>query len=63
MPLKLDLNLNPNLPLQDPNPEDPLNKEAAEMLQSNPRQFEHSVQVSIMRGASIGTSYFPPCRA
>lgn len=48
---------------QDPNPEDPLNKEAAEMLQSNPRQFEHSVQVSIVRGASIGTSYFPPCRA
>ena len=33
------------------------------MLQSNARQFEHSVQVSIMRGASIGTSYFPPCRA
>ncbi|KAK9826184.1 hypothetical protein WJX81_005402 [Elliptochloris bilobata] len=46
----------------DPNPEDPLNKEAAEMLQSNPRQFEHSVQMAIMRGSSIGTSYFPPCR-
>ena len=36
MPYKLDVNLNLNLPLQDPNPEDPLNKEAAEMLQSNP---------------------------
>jgi hypothetical protein len=50
-------------PPQDPNPEDPLNKEAAEMLQGNQRQFEHSVQASIMRGAHIGSSYFPLCRA
>jgi hypothetical protein len=32
--------------LQDPNPEDPLNKEAATLFQENPRQFETLVHVS-----------------
>ena len=52
------------LPLsQELNPEDPLNKEAAKMLQNNKRQFEQSVQSSIVRGAYINNSYFPPCKA
>lgn len=49
--------------LQDPNPEDPLNKEAAEMQQSNVRSFEAQVQAAIRHGAFIGGNYFPPCRA
>lgn len=31
--------------LQDPNPEDPLNKEAAQLFQDNQRQFQTYVQV------------------
>ena len=48
--------------LQDPNPEDPLNKEAAQMMQDNLRQFESYVASSLTRGCSIQGSYFPPCR-
>ncbi len=32
---------------QDPNPEDPLNKDAAEVLQTNRRLFEHNVAKSL----------------
>ncbi|KAK9918997.1 hypothetical protein WJX75_008563 [Coccomyxa subellipsoidea] len=46
----------------DPNPEDPLNKEAAEMQKNNPRHFESNVQASIMRGHHINGHYFPPCK-
>jgi ubiquitin-conjugating enzyme E2 M len=46
---------------QDPNPEDPLNKEAAAKFQENPRQFESYVQRSIHYGAQIDSQYFPPC--
>lgn len=42
---------------QEPNPEDPLNKEAAELLQSNRRQFEQNVQKSL-RGGYVGSYYF-----
>ena len=42
------------LQLQEPNPEDPLNKEAAEVLQTNRRLFETNVQKS-MRGGYIGS--------
>ncbi|KAL6762406.1 ubiquitin-conjugating enzyme/RWD-like protein [Haematococcus lacustris] len=45
----------------DPNPEDPLNKEAAVMFRDNPRQFESYVQKSINSGAYINNQYFPPC--
>ena len=48
--------------MQDPNPEDPLNKEAAEMLSSNKNKFESQVQAAIMRGAYIGGNHFPACR-
>ena len=49
--------------LQDPNPDDPLNKQAATMLQNDARQFESTVRISISRGTHIEGSYFPPCRA
>ena len=42
-----------------PNPDDPLNKEAAAMMQSNPANFERYVASSITRGCSIGSDYFP----
>jgi len=45
----------------DPNPEDPLNKEAAEMFQNNQRSFENMVSKSIMYGMHINGAYFPPC--
>eukprot|EP00877_Chromochloris_zofingiensis_P000681 jgi/Chrzof1/10613/Cz05g05070.t1 len=45
----------------DPNPEDPLNKDAATKLQENPRQFESYVQRSISYGVQIDGHYFPPC--
>lgn len=44
----------------EPNPEDPLNKEAAEVLQSNKRLFEQNVAKS-MRGGHIGSMYFERC--
>uniref|UniRef100_A0A7N4P2P8 NEDD8-conjugating enzyme UBC12 n=1 Tax=Sarcophilus harrisii TaxID=9305 RepID=A0A7N4P2P8_SARHA len=44
----------------EPNPEDPLNKEAAEVLQNNRRLFEQNVQRS-MRGGYIGSTYFERC--
>ena len=38
----------------DPNPSDPLNKEAAEMLRTSPRQFEQAVAMAVRSGAQIG---------
>jgi ubiquitin-conjugating enzyme E2 M len=46
--------------LQDPNPDDPLNHEAAEVLRDNPRQFEQSVRRS-MAGGYVGGTHFPRC--
>lgn len=45
---------------QEPNPEDPLNKEAAEVLQTNRRLFENNV-AKAMRGHSVGGTYFEAC--
>lgn len=45
---------------QEPNPEDPLNKEAAEVLQNNRRLFEQNVQKA-MRGGYVGSVYFERC--
>jgi len=45
---------------QEPNPEDPLNKEAAEVLSTNRRQFEQNVNRS-MKGGYIGSIYFERC--
>ena len=46
--------------LQEPNPEDPLNKEAAEVLQNNRRLFEQNVSKA-MRGGYVGSMYFERC--
>lgn len=48
---------------QDPNPDDPLNKEAAVAFQENPRRFEMDVQRAIMHGHVINGQMFPPCKA
>jgi len=44
----------------EPNPEDPLNKEAADVLQSNRRLFETNV-LKAMRGGYVGSTYFERC--
>lgn len=49
--------------LQEPNVDDPLNKEAAEKLAQDPRGFERIVRTSISRGERINGAYFPPCSA
>eukprot|EP00244_Chara_vulgaris_P000193 TRINITY_DN1030_c0_g1_i1.p1 TRINITY_DN1030_c0_g1~~TRINITY_DN1030_c0_g1_i1.p1 ORF type:complete len:185 (-),score=31.66 TRINITY_DN1030_c0_g1_i1:937-1491(-) len=41
----------------DPNPDDPLNHEAAEVLRENPRQFELNVQRSMAGGVVSGTHF------
>lgn len=48
--------------MQAPNPDDPLNKEAAQMMQQSPAQFERLVAQSITRGCSIGGEFFPAAR-
>ncbi len=48
------------LSFQEPNPEDPLNKEAAEILQNNRRLFEQNV-AKAMRGGYVGSTYFERC--
>ena len=45
---------------QEPNPEDPLNKEAAEVLQNNKAVFEQNVLKS-MKGGYISNVYFERC--
>jgi len=44
----------------EPNPEDPLNKDAAEVLRQNRRLFEQNVNRT-MRGGYIGGTYFERC--
>ncbi|KAH7423908.1 hypothetical protein KP509_12G080300 [Ceratopteris richardii] len=44
----------------DPNPDDPLNQEAADVLKDHPKQFEASVKRS-MAGGYINAHYFPRC--
>lgn len=44
----------------EPNPEDPLNKDAAEVLQNNRRAFEQNV-AKAMRGGYVGAFYFERC--
>jgi len=44
----------------EPNPDDPLNKEAAQMLSQNRRLFEQNVLRS-MRGGYIGSTWFEKC--
>lgn len=49
--------------LQDPNVEDPLNKDAAKMLAQDRSRFEKLVQRSIVSGCTIDGSTFPACPA
>ncbi|KAG8434175.1 hypothetical protein GDO86_012522 [Hymenochirus boettgeri] len=58
--IDLEGNVCLNILREEPNPEDPLNKEAAEVLQNNRRLFEQNVQRS-MRGGYIGSTYFERC--
>jgi len=44
----------------DPNPDDPLNHEAAEVLRDNPRQFDINVKRS-MSGGYVAGNHFPRC--
>jgi ubiquitin-conjugating enzyme E2 M len=44
----------------EPNPEDPLNKEAAEVLQSNRKVFEMNVKRA-MSGGAVGNVTFDRC--
>ncbi|RWS17651.1 NEDD8-conjugating enzyme Ubc12-like protein [Dinothrombium tinctorium] len=44
----------------EPNPEDPLNKEAAEVLQNNRRLFEQNVRKAMLGGV-VGNTYFERC--
>jgi ubiquitin-conjugating enzyme E2 M len=44
----------------EPNPEDPLNKEAAEVLQNNRRLFEQNVKKA-MTGGVVGSQHFDRC--
>lgn len=45
-----------------PNPEDPLNKDAAHLMERNEKQFEAQVHRSINHGTTIDGEHFPPCR-
>lgn len=49
-----------NFLLLAPNPEDPLNKEAATMMRSDINAFQRAVRTSITRGCRIDGEYFPP---
>lgn len=42
----------------EPNPDDPLNKEAAELLKRNKYQFARNVNTAL-RGGWVGDTYFP----
>lgn len=44
----------------EPNPEDPLNKDAADVLQHNRKQFEANVRRA-MSGGTVGNTYFERC--
>ena len=44
----------------EPNPEDPLNKDAADVLQHNRKQFETNVRRA-MAGGHVGNTYFERC--
>ena len=48
--------------VQDPNVDDPLNKEAAQMMSQDRSKFERLVKLSITRGQEINGTYFPPCK-
>ena len=48
--------------VQDPNVEDPLNKEAAKVLAQDPDKFERLVRQNINSGVTIDGTHFPACK-
>ncbi|KAL3210962.1 hypothetical protein MRX96_036792 [Rhipicephalus microplus] len=44
----------------EPNPEDPLNKDAAEVLQNDRKLFEKNVRMAML-GGYVGATYFERC--
>lgn len=46
----------------DPNPDDPLNKEAAVVLRADEHKFQRNVSAA-MRGGHVAGTYFAPCLA
>ena len=46
----------------DPNPDDPLNKNASTMMQTDRVGFEQAVRHAVCRGMRIGGVYFPPAQ-
>jgi ubiquitin-conjugating enzyme E2 M len=46
-----------SLDIQEPNPEDPLNKEAAQLMISNKIAFERNVKQSLNGGVVDGKQY------
>lgn len=48
--------------LLDPNPDDPLNKNASTMMQTDRAGFEQVVRGAVRRGMRIGGVYFPPAQ-
>jgi len=46
----------------DPNPDDPLNTEAAAVLRDNPKVFAANVRRA-MQGGHVAGNSFPPCLA
>lgn len=58
--IALNVKFNTYLFSKEPNPEDPLNKEAAEVLQNNRRVFEQNVRKA-MSGGYVGSTYFERC--
>jgi ubiquitin-conjugating enzyme E2 M len=45
------------LPLQEPNPDDPLNKEAAQLMIDRPRDFERNVKQALQGGYVAGKQF------
>lgn len=43
--------------------DDPLNKEAAQMMSKDRAKFERLVKASIQKGQEINGTYFPACKA
>ena len=60
--LSTTLLLTPASHTQDPNVTDPLNKDAARLLDQDKQRFERLVHRSISSGCAIDGEHFPPCR-
>lgn len=48
--------------MTDPNPDDPLNREAAEAMRSNKAAFEQVVHKLVKGGGYVGGEFFPKCQ-